>query len=264
MSERQGSTFFTPVIDLLSLLIVGFLVLGVISGVVGSRATRGAPSRDAVAAARDEGRALANALAARTAEVARVAEIVTRAEASEQALRELERDLEGRTAAIAALKQELEGGRSRLVELQAALADAGKKRFGLKSGAPLVRVGRKTETVYGVMLSEGRMIPVQNPYFEGRRDPDGSQVIWPVQKGLTIDEGLRRDSVVMKAIRTAEFRRGGRVLILVLPDSFATFRTFRDTLIRERIDFGWEPLLRTTIGIGGANARTVESQAPAR
>jgi hypothetical protein len=262
MSESQTSTFFTPVIDLLSLLIVGFLVLGVISGVVGSHATRHAPSREAVTAARDGDRAVAVTLAARSEEIARLTETVTEAERSEQALRELEHDLQERATAIATLKQELQGARTRLAELQAALADAGKKRFGFSAGAPVVHVGRKARSVYGVMLSAGRLIPIERPYFEGRHDPGGSQVIWPVQDGLTIDEALRRDSVVMKAIRTEEFRRSGRVLLLVLPDSFATFRTIRDALIRERIDFGWEPLTRTTIGINGANARTVESQAP--
>jgi hypothetical protein len=114
------------------------------------------------------------------------------------------------------------------------------------------------------MLSEGRLIPVLPEYFEGSFDADGSGAVWPVQEGLTIEQALRPDSVLMERIRGDQFRRDGRVVLLVLPDSFATFRAFRETLVTEGVDFGWEPLLRTTVGVGGPNARAVESQGPAR
>jgi hypothetical protein len=254
----------TPVFDLLSLLVVGFLVLGVMTGIVGARGSEAGPPAQALAAAVEAQRHAAAAAETQQADVARLRATVAQGEESGRELEDAEKALENGRAELAALAKEVEAERARLIELQAALAAAREPRFGFTSGAPLVRANRRAEQHYGIMISEGRLIPVRNPYFEGSRHADGTETIWPVQRGLTIGEALARGSVIMQAIRGREFRRSGRVLMVVLPDSFATFRAFRDALVREGIDFGWEPMTSTTIGIGGASARSIESQAPGR
>jgi predicted RNase H-like nuclease (RuvC/YqgF family) len=173
-----------------------------------------------------------------------------------------------RTALAAALKEreteaqrlekEREAQQRKLAAVQAALATAGKDTYSLKSGAPLVRA-KTANHRYGVMLSEGKVIPVASPYYTGRRRADGTVVVWPERAGLTIDEALKPTSLVMREVTTEEFRRDGRVTFLVNADSFATFRALRDELVRRGIDYGWEPVTGTKFGMS-ATGKDIPSQ----
>jgi hypothetical protein len=141
------------------------------------------------------------------------------------------------------LQQEKQRQQQRLAELQAAHARAQEKGYTLASGAPIVHQDKKARLSYFVMLTEGKIIPITPTYFTGKKVSDGVIAIWPKDKpaGLTIQQALKKDSPLMKEITTQEFRRDGRVKMLVAPDSFDTFRVLRDALAKRDIDYGWEP-----------------------
>ena len=88
-------------------------------------------------------------------------------------------------------------------------------------------------------------------------------MVRPARSGLTVPEALRPGSPLTRAIAAPDFQRSGRVVLLVTADSFEAFRAVRAGLVRERVDFGWEPVVGSAITFGsGPQSRQVLSQAP--
>jgi predicted RNase H-like nuclease (RuvC/YqgF family) len=177
--------------------------------------------------------------------------------AREKQLQEATAVQKTRTAELERLQQEKQRQQQRLAALQADLARAQDKGYTLASGAPLVQQDRKARLSYFVMLTEGKVIPVTPAYYTGKQVANDVVAIWPKDKhtALTIQQVLQKDSPLMKEVTTPEFRRDGRVKMLVNPDSFDTFRALRDALVKRDIDYGWEPhegtkILTSTRGTG--------------
>jgi hypothetical protein len=179
----------------------------------------------------------------------------------EKQLQALTAEHKGRMTELERLKQEKQRQVQRLAEVQAQLAQAGGKGVTVASGAPMVQRDKVARQSYPVMLAEGKIFPITPEYYTGTKGSDGRLVIWPKaqQAGLTIQQALKADSPVMKEVTTAEFRRDGRVKMLVNPDSFDTFRVLRDALAKRGIDYGWEPYTGTKIFVSNTG-RDIDSQ----
>lgn len=203
--------------------------------------------RQALSNAKQKLNKLLEAIASLMGKVTQLKQQVEASAKREQEWRGLESDQSRHTDDLLRLENEKTEYTRRLAEIQASLASAGKDKYSVKSGAPMVRRDKVPRVEYLVMLAEGKATPVAPPYYTGVRRPDGSLVLWPVQSGLTIQEVLKPNSPVMKEVMTTEFRKHGQVNILVNSDSFATFRALRDELVRQGVDYGWEPVEGTRL-----------------
>ncbi|MFQ5728849.1 MAG: hypothetical protein ACE5GN_00620 [Waddliaceae bacterium] len=147
----------------------------------------------------------------------------------------------------------------KLEKLKEILASPSKETYALRSGAPRVNRTREAKDFYSVVLSKGKVIPLIPDYFEGTQYSNGV-VVKPKRSGLTFEEVIKPDSPIMKAVLRSEFRKDGRAVLFVNPDSFSAFRKLRDFLIKEHIDVGWDTMEGTTIFISDEEGRSVPSQ----
>lgn len=149
---------------------------------------------------------------------------------------------------------------NRLAKIQAELARA-QADAPTFTGAAMVRPDRQAEKTELLLLSKGRVLPF--PEYFSQESDFFSTTARPSREGLTIEEALKPGSIVMKKVAKADFKRRGRAVLLVNPDSFATFRALRDSLVEQGIDYGWEPWEDATIVFSG-QGRNVESQGASR
>lgn len=283
-SWNERGSILTSVVDLMFLLIIAFLAVGVFvrslepptpgqpgkTQVSGTKpASPGPPPspeqtqkvQDMLAMDQQKAEAMAQQVASLTAEISHLKEQLAAVGQREKELKDLAAELAGRNTGLHQLEQEKAEYTRKLAEVQAALATAGKDTYTFASGAPLVNRSRTAQKSSDVMLSEGKVIPIATPYYTGKRQADNSLLAWPVQAGLSIQDALQPDSPLMKEINTAEFRKEGRVRLFVNADSFATFRALRDALVRDGIDYGWEPVEGPRLRFG-TNGADVPSQTP--
>jgi hypothetical protein len=262
-TSQPAGGFSTSVIDLLSLLTVAFLGLGIFLGALERRAQAptSAPEdvRAALDAARAQERNLAAYLASLAEELARRAQALADAEAYGTSTLPAD-DTDTRAAQVAEQRQRLEEARRKLADLEAALAAAGKDKYTFDSGAPIVNAGRHAGESYIVVLSEGKVRVAQPPYYRSRTLVFDDKEWTPDGPAISLEEALQRDSVLMRDVTTAAFRENGRVVLLVMSDSFGAFRLLRDALARAGVDYGWEPITSPTF-LTGPGGRAVESQA---
>ena len=231
---ETAEVLLTPVMDLLSLLTIGFLTIGILAAML----------RTGIPNARQRDVAMQTA-----ARVAAEAEANRHAAEDAKGVVELEGKLRDRTA--------------RLAQLAELLAAPSEPRHGFSSGAPIVRPSRVAESTYVVILTNGRVVPIEKPYVLAERTSTGGVAVRPARAGLTVEEAFRPDASLARVIAAAAFRQTGRVVLLVTADSFGTFRAVRERLTREGVDFGWEPVLDGAIEFGeGPNSRQVYSQSP--
>ena len=128
-------------------------------------------------------------------------------------IRTVESELEHQKESIKKLEAQKKKKASNLDELRTVLANTEGTTYSFKSGAPKVKRSKKAEKNALVVLSKGKVIPVQVPFYGGVRLKDGTIVIKPKRTGLEIEDSLKRDSVLLKDVLTDDFRNNGQVSI---------------------------------------------------
>jgi hypothetical protein len=194
------------------------------------------------------------------AEIAHLSEAVARAEQLAAELPSLGEDAAARERELAEQKRRLEDARRKLADLEAAAAEAGKTRYTFRTGTPIVNRSRTATEQYFVVLSEGKVLPAKAPWYERTQVGAGAVRLSPAQAGLSIDEAVKAQSELMKDVTEPSFRSDGRVVILVMSDSFGAFRVLRDALVKAGVDYGWDPVESTTFHFVSSGGRTVGSQ----
>lgn len=152
------------------------------------------------------------------------------------------------------LEERRQNLQSRLAALEAAAARAQGAQPKL-TGARVVRTDYEPEVEKLIMVTHGRVYAypenfnVTQEFFMATARPSG--------EGLSIKDAVAPSSALMKEVTSARYRRAGRASILVRPDSFATFRLLRDSLVDKKIDYGWLPWAAdlVTFGSGGGGQR---------
>ncbi|MBL7040048.1 MAG: hypothetical protein ISR77_15530 [Pirellulaceae bacterium] len=99
------------------------------------------------------------------------------------------------------------------------------------------------------MLSEGRVTPVDAPYYGFAQNADGSIQAIKLHPGETIGQALADGSVFLQVLEKIDCETE-YVILLVDSASFATFRAIRALLRKRDIPSGWEPVPGTNLTFG--------------
>lgn len=170
-------------------------------------------------------------------------------------LDDLEEIAKNRRKQNAELEEDLERERIRWVSLQAQAARKANKPRIVVKGVVWEKRDPAVKQVYYVLLSKGRVFPLEESGFVKETRYSDGVVKEAVGAGLTPEDVLKPRSIVMRSIDVPLFRATGKVVFVVNPDSFATFRVLRDHLKSRGIRVAWSPFEGTEVsfGSGGRN-----------
>lgn len=168
------------------------------------------------------------------------------------------RDVAALTEQLERLRSDVQERQQQLVNLRAELETAGENAYSLSTGWP--QTNRRTPKLMDfLLLADGKVYPVVDPFFiktEVATDTTLFRAKNPAQPGLALPQTLE---LLEEVLLTPEYRRSGRVILLVNSDSFASFRIIRDVLAKNGIDYGWDPIEGTSI-VFGSDGRTIPGQ----